>query len=275
MKKYGAGILVATLLLLTFATLPRIDYVEPDIFLYLNNLPVIYYVSLITSIIVALISQNRFIRIFSVIAFTLLIMLTPSVMFTNPWHMDSYPFTGEGVYVQINSELGNAHYLSESPALGLVLGSFLMITGINPLVLMRIYPSIVAIICVLIVYSLAEKLKIDKKSAVFAPLCLVAIMWPNAFHVSRQSFALLYYLASWLCLFMLILNPKDRKISLILVIQLILIVITHPATPIFFMTNLVAVIIVGGIFRKLGRREIKLIAGTLGLCAFTWILWNY
>lgn len=274
MKNYFLGVFIGVLLLLTYVTLPRVDYVEPNVFFYLEHLTPLYYLSLIASIVVAVFSKDRFIRIFSVVAFTLLIILTPSVMLVNPWHMDAYPFVSEAVYVERNGQLADFHYLSESPALGLVFGSFLLITGISPFLLMKIYPSLIVTILVLITYSIAEKMKIGKKSLVIAPLCLVAIMWPNAFHVSRQSFSLVYYLASWLFLSVLILQRKDRRISLLLGTQIVLMVMSHPATPVFFVANLIAVAIIGGILRKLRAGEIKLITYTLLFCTFFWLLWN-
>lgn len=274
MKNYFLGVFIGVLLLLTYVTLPRVDYVEPNVFFYLEHLTPLYYLSLIASIVVAVFSKNRFIRVFSVVAFTLLIILTPSVMLVNPWHMDSYPFVSEAVYVERNGRLADFHYLSESPALGLVFGPYLLITGISPFDLMKIYPSLIVTILVLIMYSIAEKMKIGKKSLVIAPICLVAIMWPNAFHVCRQSFSLVYYLASWLFLSVLILQRKDRRISLMLGIQIILMVISHPATPLFFVANLIGVAIIGGILRKLRSGEIKIITYTLLFCTFFWLLWN-
>jgi len=274
MKDYFLGVFIGVLLLLTYVTLPRADYIEPNVFFYLEHLTPLYYLSLIASIVVAVFSKDRFVRIFSTIAFSLLIIFTPSVMLANPWHMDSYPFVTEAVYVQRNGQLADVHYLLQSPALGLVFGPYLLVTGISPFVLMKIYSGLIVTIVVLIISLIAEKMKISEKSSVIAPLCFVAIMWPNTFHFNRQNFSLVYYLASWLFLFQLILERKDRRIFMFLGMQIILMVMAHPATPVFFVANLMGVVIVGKVFRRLGSKEVKSLTYLLLLSMFIWMLWN-
>ena len=116
-------------------------------------LPTLYLV-LTASIIIALRDKQELTRVISVCILALLIIWTPSVVFFQPWHLDSYPFVAEAVYIQRNAHIGNFHYLTESPALGLTFGAFMLITGINPITLLKIYPGFLAILFVAFIYLL-------------------------------------------------------------------------------------------------------------------------
>lgn len=195
-------------------------------------------------------------------------------MYVQPWQLDSYPFVAEAVYVQRNPHLGDFHYISGSPILGLTFGAFMLITGINPIVLLKIYPGFLAILLVLLVYVMATKLKIDKKVSIIAPLLFISMMWPDVFHFSRYGFSLLYYFISLFLLFHLIFKKIDRRVLALLLFSIIPLVMSHPATPLFFMMNLAAIAVVGGASKKLQPREIMIIFNTLMALSIFWILWN-
>lgn len=274
MRKYLSLFFISALFLLTVASLPSVDYVETSVFFYLEHLPVIYYVCIVASVIIAFRDKQELTRLVSVCVLTLLIILTPSIMYTQPWHLDSYPFVAEAVYVARNAHLSTFHYLSESPVLGLTFGAFLLITGIDPLVLLKIYPAILALLLVIFVYVIATKLKIDKKVSIIAPLLFISMMWPDIFHFSRFGFSLLYYFMFLFLLFYSIFKNTDRRILVLLFFPIIPLVMSHPATPLFLMINLVAMAVFGLASKRLQPREILIIFNTFVAVSVSWLLWN-
>jgi hypothetical protein len=274
MKKFFMGVFIVALLLATFATLPRVDYVEPNVLFYFQHLTPLYYICVLAAIVMAIYWRRSYLGLLSAIVLSLLILWTPSIMLVQPWFPDTYPFVAEAVYVVRNGHLGDFHYLSINPALGLFFGPFLMITGINPFMLIKIYPGIVAVIFTVLLYLIAKKMKIGKESLVVAPLLFLSIAWPNELHLCRQSFSLAYYLMSWFLLLRLVFQGPDRRIFVLLVTQVVLLTMSHPATPLFFMANLVAIAIIGRVLREFRPKESSVITQTLLISAVAWIFWN-
>jgi hypothetical protein len=277
MREHLASIFVVALLAATFATLPQVDYAEANVFFYLQHLTPLYYMTLIVSIAMAIYWRRSYLGLLSAIVLSLLILLTPSMMFVQPWFPDTYPFVSEAVYVMRNGHIGDFHYLSVSPSLGLLFGPFLVLTGISPFMLIKIYPGIIAVILTVLLYLIAKKIKIGKGSPVIAALLFVSIAWPNELHLCRQSFSLIFYIASWFLLLRLTFHGPDRRILALLVSQIILQVLSHPATPLFFIANLSTILILDYVLAGLRRKEFKsrpVILPTLLTSSFLWILWN-
>lgn len=259
MKKYLVSFFVAMLFLGSYITLPQVGYTEPDVFFYFKHLPPLYHISVIVSIIVAIFSKEKFNRIFAAIVFCLLIILTPSILLINPWNLDSYAFVSEAVYIKRNGWMSDVGYILDTPALSLTFGPYLLITGMDPFLFQKMFGGLNAVILLLVVYLIAMKMKIKEKSLVIACLCFISIMWPNTFHVNRQNFSLVYYLTSWFLLAHLILERKDRRFLLLFTIQIFLMVISHPATPVFFLANLILVAAIGRILGVLRSSGLKLL----------------
>jgi len=274
MKKFLMGVFIVALLLATFATLPRVDYVEPNVLFYFQHLTPLYYICVLAAIVMAIYWRRSYLGLLSAIVLSLLILWTPSIMLVQPWFPDTYPFVAEAVYVARNGHIGDVHYLSVNPALGLFLGPFLMITGISPFMLIKIYPGIVAVIFTVLLYLIAKKMKIGKESLVVAPLLFLSIAWPNELHLCRQSFSLVYYLVSWFLLLRLVFQGPNRRIFVLLVSQVVLLTMSHPSTPLFFMANLVTIVIIGWVLRKFRPKESSVIIRTLLISAIAWMLWN-
>ena len=273
MRKFFLGVFIVALLLATFATLPRVDYIEPNVLFYLQHLTPLYYVCVFAAIAMAVYYRRDFLGLLSAIVLGLLIIWTPSIMLVQPWFLDTYPFVAEAVYVVRNGHIGDFHVLSINPPLGLTFGPFLMITGISPSMLQKIYPGLFATIFAVLLYITAKKMKIGKESLVLAPLLFISIAWPLELHFSRQSISLIYYLASWLLLLHLI-QRSDRRIFALLVSQIFLLTMSHPATPLFFIANLATIAFLGRIWPKFRPKEFRVIVQTLLISALAWIAWN-
>jgi hypothetical protein len=282
MRKYLVASIVAALVAATFATLPRLDTTEPDVFFYLKNLTPLYYVSVFVVAIVAIKYRRSLLGLFSAALLSLLVLWTPDVMMVQPWFPDSYAFTAEAVYVVRNGHLGNFHYLSTNPVVGLVFGPFMAVTGITPTTLQKVYTAFLAVILVVFIYLIAKAAKIKREGWVIAPLLFISIAWPNQFSLSRQSFSLVYYVACWFLLLYLIFRKADWRVFALLVLQIILVVMAHPATPVFLMANLLLVLVLAllghvrarALSHNLQAKQLGIIVAALAVLSFSWFLWN-
>jgi len=276
MQKYFIGLLIMGLLITTYATLPRVDHAEANALFYFQHLTLLYYASVFVTIAVAIYWRRSFLGLFSAIVFGLLIFFTPSVMCVQPWFPDTYPFVAEAVYAQRNGHLGEFHYLSVNPVIGLFFAPLLMMTSIDPFMLVKIYPAFIAIFFSVALYLIGKKMGIAKGSLVIAPLLFFSIAWPNEFHFSRQSFSLVFYLISFFLTLHLISSKADRRVFALLVLQIVILTMSHPATPLIFIVNLVAIIIVSKIFQgsKLTKAHELTIFRVMMVSIVSWFLWN-
>jgi len=274
-KNFLIGISLAVLFSFVCVSLPQVDSAEADVYFYFKHLPtLIYYAVLILSITTAFVSKSVYLRAFSIFIFAFLIVSPPDVMLANSWLTDTYPFASEAVYVVRNGRIGEFHYLSENPSLGLFLGSFLMATGIDAFLLMKIYQTLIVSILVAIMCLMSKYLGINGGESYLMPMFFLAIMWPNVFHLSRQSFGLIFYFSSWLFLVELVLHRYDRRIFLLLSTQIFLMVVSHPATPIYFVANVMMIAIVGSVFKVFKRKDMKTFVYGAAFCTAFWFLWN-
>ena len=269
--KYLLAIIAIILFLCTIVTMPRLDVTEPNVFFYLQNLPPLYYVCLFFSLSVALFFKRGTVSLIAAIIFGLLLLWTPSFMIVQLWPMDTFPFLGEAVYVT-RTGYASTDVLGETPGLGLFVGSFLSLTDIDPFLVAKLYPAFFTVIFVTFLYLIGKELGLEKVP-VLVPLLSVAVMWPNEIHLSRQCFSLIFYVAA-LFLFLRLMKKRDRRIWALLLFTILLLVISHPISSIFFMTSLGAIIVLGSVLRKLQSKDYHLIVNTLFFTGVSWIVWN-
>jgi hypothetical protein len=269
--KYFLTTITIVLFLCTILTMPRIDFAEPNVFFYLQNLPPLYYVCLFFSLSVALYFKRGTVSLIAAIIFGLLLLWTPSIMVVQLWPMDTFPFLGEAVYVT-RTGYASTDVLGETPGLGLFAGSFMSLTGLDPFLFAKIYPAFFTVIFVTFLYLIGKELGLEKVP-VLVPLLSVAVMWPNEIHLSRQCFSLIFYVVG-LFLFLKLMKKRDRRILSMLLFTIILLVISHPVSSIFFMTSLGAIIVLGSALRKLQSKDVRLILSTIFFTAVSWIVWN-
>ena len=269
--KYLLTAIVILLFLCTIVTLPRIDYVEPNVFFYLQNLTPFYYVCLFFSLAVALYFKRGPVSLIAAIIFGLLLLWTPSVMIVQLWPMDTFPFLGQILHVT-QTGYASTDVLGETPGLGLFVGTFISLTGLDPFLVAKLYVGFFTVMFVTFLYLTGKELGLEKVP-VLVPLLSVAVMWPNEIHLSRQCFSLIFYVAA-LFLFLKLMKKRDRKIVPMLMLTILLLVISHPVSSIFFMTSLGAIIVLGSILRKLQAKDYRLMISTIFFTAVSWIVWN-
>ena len=272
--KYLPAFTVLALFVATLISLPQLDYVESNVYFYLEHLPLVYYFSLIVSIAVALLSKHKLTKLFSACVTALLIIWTPSVMLVQPWQLDSYPFVAEPIFVARTGHLGDIHYLSDNPVLGLIFGPLMLVTGISPITLLKLYPAFLALILVAFVYAIINLLKLGTQASVVGALLLSTLFWPNIFHFSRFGFSLIYYLMCWFFLALLLFRGFDRRIFALLIFSIVVFTLSHPATPLFFLLSLATVTVIAWLSRKVKPKELKLLSISLAVSSVMWLLFN-
>ena len=274
-REYFLVLAVAVSFLMTFLTLPRIDYIDADPLFYFKQLPFPYYLSVITCVVATILGRSRFTRVFSIVTFALLIEFTPSIMFVNPWHSDSYGFLAQAVHIARDGHITHLKDLQESPSLALTFGAQQLLTGVDPLLLFKIYQLLVVSIFVLLLYSIAENIVGSGGNAAIASLAFFAILWPITFHFNRQNFSIVFYLAAWHLLSKALFVKRDNKTYYLTGFMIFLMVLSHPATPLYFVSNLVAVIVLAGLFKRLSHRELKDLLYLILFTLLIWLGWHY
>jgi hypothetical protein len=204
-------------------------------FFYAFSLPIAYYVSMVYLTLLALIGRGRNIRLFSLILLGILIELTPSVMLTNPWVPDQYPFLSEPVWLIQNHHIGTFHTLAETPGLGLEFSQVMLLTNIGPFILSKAYPLFVILALLLITLSA----RLLGKNEILAGILFLGFNFfyqMNIFH--RQTFSYLLFLLS-IYLLLKIIHKPDVRYSIAYFISFLILVISHPGASSFLAIALI------------------------------------
>lgn len=189
------------LTVVTFILTPMIDVVRLENawqypFFYAGTLPLIYHVAVICSFLLALFCKNSYGKLVSLLCVAFLVELTPSLMFTNPWLPDQYPYLAEPAYLVRNSYIAPVHYLHEVPGLGLLFSQFMLVTGLEAYMVSKIYPVLTVLMLVLPMFLISRELCGD---GAVAPLLFLAVNSAqiNTFH-RFSLFFMLFSLAIFL-----------------------------------------------------------------------------
>jgi len=204
LKQIKTPILVLVAITLTIVSLIKIPTVDRIVlesdwqypFFYASALPSIYYFAVVYLALLALFVGNDHCKLISLLSLALLVELTPSLMLVNPWLPDQYPYLEEPVYLIKTSHITPFHYLAEVPGLGLMFSHFMLITGLEPYMISKLYPVLASLTLVLPMYVLSRKLC---GNGALIPLLFLAFNTAqiNTFH--RFSYFFMFF-SSWLYL---------------------------------------------------------------------------
>ncbi|MEM1855278.1 MAG: hypothetical protein QW473_07120 [Desulfurococcaceae archaeon] len=195
-------ILIALFLtVITFLLIPVIDVVQLENvwqypFFYASSLPLIYYLAVTYSSLLALFCRNDYGKLVSLLCVAFLVELTPSLMLVNPWLPDQYPYLAEPVYLVRNSHIAPVHYLHEVPGLGLTFSQLMLVTNLGAYMVSKIYPVLTVLMLVLPTFLMSRELC---GNGAIAPLLFLAINSAqiNTFH-RFSLFFMLFSLALFL-----------------------------------------------------------------------------
>lgn len=274
-RDYTIFLIILMLTAVTFLTMPRIDHAKGDVLFYAKSLSLLYFVSVIGSFVFAIICKREFLSLFSTILFGFLIIYTPLVLFVQLWFPDIYFYLSESLALANEGHFGAVGHSAESPGVSLMSGSYLLITNVDSIVFAKIYQGMLITTAALLLYSIAKRFNVSNPS--FAPLIFFSIVWQDELHFCRLSYSLIFYLA-----FLLLCIRKPMRTnrnssrgnilaSLVLIPALVL---SHPATPMFLLLNLITAMLLLRIFIGPIRYYLTEIFGKTILLAVTWVSWH-
>ena len=196
-------------------------------FFYARSLPFLYYPTVAYSALLALLSRRDHYKLVSLLCVAFLVEFTPSIMLTNPWIPDQYPYLSEPVMLVRKGHITHCHYLTEVPGLGLMFSQLMLITGIGPYTVSKLYPILTVLMLVLPTFIISRELC---GNGAVAPLLFLAVNSAeiNIFHRSTYFFMLFSFLL--LLLLLRIEKVRARAISLITVLTYSATVIIYPGS---------------------------------------------
>ena len=165
----------------------------------------------------AILSKDRSTKLLSVVLLTALIVLTPSIMLMNPWLPDQYPYLSEAVWLTKHYFIANIHHLDETPGLGLLFSQFMLITGLGPFEVAKIYPLLVILMTPLM-FLTSERIC---GNGALIPILLLGFTYPvpSVFHRSSLFFIFLVVLVFLLTKIVSERRPTKYALAYILAIS--------------------------------------------------------
>ncbi len=118
--------------------------------------------------------------------------------------------------------------------------SNIMVLDLEALTFTRIYPTILASIIVLMIYTISRR--VWSKGAVMAPLAFISLNWYMEYHMARQAYGLLIWVVFWLILY-LYLETRDRRLAPLASLMLFCIIPAHPGMIIIAAINLTILVV--------------------------------
>ncbi len=243
----------------------------------INSLSPLYYaaIALTALLIVCCVLWrigNRYLHIFLLMLFAIMLWLTPYLLTgfvrfgDSPWHT--------GVAMSIPQVLDGEHISFSSygwyyPASYIYHYSTVNILGIQPLTYISIYPLFCLLLFVFIVYLLIGRL-FNRRIALLAMLLAVPGLHYLQLHTSPHSIGALLMLTA---LLLLIQRGAAKKVIPLVLILTAIIIATHPTTPLLLSIFLAAALLTDIVyFRKLTGAQV-LLAGIFIFCLLGWFLW--
>lgn len=222
--------------LLTYYTM-NITAFKPDSFFYIENLPIFYWIGIIFGCYVLgililksdEILHKTVFELILTILFVLYLFGTPVFVYASPQFIDTY-----GVINRVSDTILNGHILAlggydiEYP-LQIVFFSQLAIISMSIFQLAKIFPLINVFIVSLFIYLLAKK--INPKYCIIAPIFYLTISWLDIQHLSPQSYGLMLTVMFLYFLITRFIEKTNIVKTLFLFLIMIVIVFSHPISP--------------------------------------------
>lgn len=238
-----ASILFATAFAVTsLATTPAIDRIQLENnwqypLFYASILPPIHYLTVAILALLALLSRHRSVKLLSVMFVALLVELTPSLMLENPWLPDQYPYLMEAAWLVRNGHTAGVHHLDQTPGLALIFSQLMLMTGLGPFEISKLYP-LLSVLVTPLMFLTGESICGD---GAIPSLLFFGLNFhqPNVFH--RNSIFVILFVV---LLFLIVKNLKERKpgYPISYTLAILAMVISYPGTivPILSLTLVTA-----------------------------------
>jgi len=219
------------LIFVSVVTSPHFEAAQPNPYFQFNNMPMAYWIGVLTSIAASLLSifsqredSNQALGLSALFSLVLFTNVIPKLMYRNQIWLDTYPYVCEVVHILNTNHIGSGHAL-ETPALGLFTSQLSLFTGLNYIVIVEFIPLLIPSILFLFVYLLA-KLIVGRRAAVIAVLVYIAI---NSFGLwfMRDDLALIIQLVTLYSFTKLMMSPA-RSWYVIMLLSYGSLTLCHP-----------------------------------------------
>ena len=244
----------------------------------INSLFPLYYIAIVLaalSVVACLIWRvgNRYLHILLLMMFAAMLWLTPYYLAgfvrhpDSPWHV--------GVAMSAPEVLGGdpvafSGYAWYHPGSFIYHYCFVSIVGIEPLTYINLFPPICLVLFVLLCYLLVAKL-FDPKVALLSMLIAIPGLHYLQLHASPHTIGALLMLTT-----LLLLSRRRAVAKVIPVVGIlgIIIITTHPTTPLLLSIFLAAALLTSVVHsRRIGPVQMVL-AGILVVCFAGWFSWH-
>ena len=237
--------MAVSLFFLTAATV-HLGELPPDSFFFVSQLPLAYWVGLLATVSLFLL-RNRvkdrartLLEVSALILFSVYLFALPSLVYQDPRVLDSYQHEGDAL-VLLNSGgwyNGPVWYVYQFPGAYTFFAQLTAIAGIDPFQLIKYYPAALAVVLALLLYATTRTLG-PNYSAVSSGFILSGLWFQ--LHLSPQSLELIPYVGIIYILVKMIDDEPRRKLwSIIALLSVPVLVMTHPETPLVLTLGTVA-----------------------------------
>src|SRR3989442_1430821 len=232
----GLATVAVSLFFLTAATV-HLGELPPDSFFFVSQLPLAYWVGLLATVSLFLL-RNRvkdrartLLEVSALILFSVYLFALPSLVYQDPRVLDSYQHEGDAL-VLLNSGgwyNGPVWYVYQFPGAYTFFAQLTAVAGIDPFQLIKYYPAALAVVLAILLYATTRTLG-PNYSAVSSGFILSGLWFQ--LHLSPQSLELIPYVGIIYILVKMIDDEPRRKLwSIIALVSVPVLVMTHPETP--------------------------------------------
>jgi hypothetical protein len=239
-----------SLFFLTAATV-HLAELPPDSFFFVSQLPLAYWLGLLATLSLFLIRSRvkdrarTLLEISALVLFSLYLFALPSFVYQDPRVLDSYQHEGDAL-VLLNSGgwyNGPIWYVYQFPGAYTFFAQLTAIAGIDPFQLIKYYPAVIAAVLALLLYATTRTLG-PKYSAISSGFILSGLWFQ--LHLSPQSLELIPYVGVVYVLVKIIEDqPRRRLWSMIALVSVPVLVISHPETPLVLALGTIAFFFLG------------------------------
>ena len=234
-----------SLFFVTAATV-RLAELPPDSFFFVSQLPLAYWLGLVATLSLFLI-RNRvkdrartLLEISALVLFSLYLFALPSLVYQDPRVLDSYQHEGDALVLLHSGGWYNGPiwYVYQFPGAYTFFAQLTAVAGIDPFQLIKYYPPVLAAVLALLLYATTRTLG-PKYSALSSGFILSGLWFQ--LHLSPQSLELIPYVGIVYVLVKIIEDqPRRRVWSIIALVSVPILVISHPETPLVLALGTVA-----------------------------------
>ncbi len=247
-KKRFIWLLLALSVFLFFLNMDITDIgaPEPTAFWYLNSLSFLFWPGILISVSGIFLAKNVYMKGLFVIFPVLYLYTLPSFAHEMIVVHDVYHVIPPALRIM---EKGSVNFQTiQFPLSHIYYASNLSVLKVNGLAYARFFPTLLALLIVLFIFTAAKKLSL--KFAALPPLVFLSMNWYMEYHMCRQAYGLLLWSAFWL-LFFLYIEKKDLFLGVLAGALLLSLLPSHPGIIIIVSFNLLALAFVTGLsYRK-------------------------